>query len=87
MQLTQESFKLALILTKPIKDIGLSVSSYGSLVRWGVRTVGDLISLCMIGELHRVRGVGVKAYEEITHKLDQYLRECGVEVRWTDNDS
>ena len=53
-----------------IEDLGLSVRSYNSLRRGGIKTINDLIAHTE-RELLQIRTMGKKSIREIRHKLEE----------------
>lgn len=63
--------ELAMTTQTPIEDLDLSVRSYNCLKRAGKRTLRDIAEMTM-GELLRIRGLGIKSAKEIVNCLKCY---------------
>ena len=59
------------ILSRPIKDLELSVRSENCLLRGGVHTIGDLVSKSR-SELMKIRNLGKISLREIEEKLERF---------------
>lgn len=59
------------LLSRSIEELGLSVRSFNCLKRAGIDTIGELISYTP-GEMLKIRNLGEKSLEEVTHKLDDH---------------
>lgn len=75
IDIPEESYKLAVALSRPIDELGLSTRAYNSLIRWGLRTVGDVCKAYNEGELKKVRNLGGRTTFEIERQLCTFLAQ------------
>ena len=75
MKIPEETMRLAILLSKPIDDLRLSHRTWNALMRWGIRTVGDLCEAREKGVLPKIRNLGSKSLYEIEHAIDSFLGE------------
>ncbi|MDI3533418.1 MAG: DNA-directed polymerase subunit alpha [Synergistaceae bacterium] len=67
------------LLSRPIKDIGLSTRSENCLLRGNIRTIGELLN-CTKSDLLKIRNLGKMALKEIEEQLAKHglaLRDEG----------
>ncbi len=67
------------LLSRPIKDIGLSTRSENCLLRGNIRTIGELLN-CTRSDLLKIRNLGKMALKEIEEQLAKHglaLRDEG----------
>lgn len=71
----RELFELAIKMSKPIEDSGLSPSVITALRRWfHGGTIGDLYQSVLSEEVYRIRGIGEKSLYEINKMMEYDLR-------------
>jgi len=68
-EISEETLRIAYIMSRPIDARGLSTRTYYSLKRWGLVTVGDLYRAYTDGEIKKIRGIGCKSINEVEHFL------------------
>lgn len=68
MNISKSDIAKVTLLTTKVENMGLSTRAYNSLKRWGCDTLLDVVDLYP-DEIRKVRFLGEKTIEEITHKL------------------
>jgi hypothetical protein len=70
-----ELFELAIKMSKPIEDSGLSPAVITALRRYfHGGTIGDLYQSVLTEEVYRIRGIGEKSLYEINRMMEYDLR-------------
>jgi len=70
----EPKIKDLITLNTPIINLDFSVRTFNCLARAGVETLGD-ISKMTLGELQKVRNLGMKCCEEVIYTLKKYGAE------------
>ena len=75
MNISEETMKLAVALSKPIEYLDITKHTYNALRRWGnIETIADLCRICMNGNIQKVRGIGKKSVDECEHLCSEYIK-------------
>lgn len=63
-----------------IKSLGFETRINNALSRWGLKTIGDIITFLYLGDrLSRIRNIGAGSIEEINARLKEYMPDCDYE--------